>query len=330
MNLYEDTPEDEREMLDFYAPDFVPSHKSLENRRILSSPRNIYNYLAEKVYGQEDYKKAISTFVFKALNGINAEKVILIAAESGTGKSYLISELAKIVPNMIVADSSSITASGYRGGNHVTTILNKVDVNSKDPTFIALDEINRFLSKSIDGGWSDTSLLAEVLVLFDDKDVQINAGTDEKPFWVNPKNIFFILLGSFSDITDQKKSHPIGFNANVNNSASTHRPQITKEQILDHLSQWPELIGRISRIIVNPNLTEKDYLTMLKDSRYSPVSKLGHDLGINIIVSPQKMRAWAKYAYESGTGLRGVKNRLLEEVDFALFNDPNIKDLHIR
>ncbi|MBQ8666845.1 MAG: AAA family ATPase [Lachnospiraceae bacterium] len=329
MNLYEDTPEDEREMPDFYAPDFVPSHKSLENRRILSSPRNIYNYLADKVYGQDAYKKAISTYVYKALNGINSEKVILIAAESGTGKSYLISELAKIVPNMIVADSSSITASGYRGGNHVTTILNKVDVNSKDPSFIVLDEFNRFLSKGIDGGWSDTSLLAEVLVLFDDKDVQINAGTDDKPFWVNPKNIFFILLGSFSDITDQKKSHPIGFNANVNYSASTHRPQITKEQILDHLSQWPELIGRISRIIINPNMTEKDYLTMLKDPRYSPVSKLGQDLGINIIVSPQKMRAWSKDAYESGTGLRGVKNSLLEEVDVALFKNPDIKELNI-
>ena len=77
-------------------------------------------------------------------------------------------------------------------------------------------------------------------------------------------------------------------------------------------------------------MTEKDYLTMLKDSRYSPVSKLGQDLGINIIVSPQKMRAWAKDAYESGTGLRGVKNRLLEDVDVALFNNPGIKELNIR
>lgn len=330
MNLYEDTPEDEREVPDFYSPDFTPSRKSLDNMRILSSPRNIYNYLADKVYGQEEYKKAISTYVYKALNGINSEKVILIAAESGTGKSYLISELAKIVPNMIVADSSSITASGYRGGNHVTTILNKVDITSKAASFVCLDEFNRLLSKGLNG-WSDTSLLAELLVLFDDKDVQVNVAADDKqPIWVNPKNIFFILLGSFSDITDQKKANPIGFNADIKRSVATHRPQITKEQILDHLSQWPELIGRISRIIVNPNMTEKDYLTMLKDSRYSPVSKLGQDLGINIIVSPQKMRAWAKDAYESGTGLRGVKNRLLEDVDVALFNNPDIKELNIR
>ena len=317
-------------MPDFCAPNFMPSHKSLENRRILSSPRNIYNYLSDKVYGQDDYKKVISTYIYKALNGINSEKVILIAAESGTGKSYLISELAKIVPNMIVADSSSMTASGYKGGNHITTILNKIDVSSNDPSFIVLDEFNRFLEKSINGGWSDTSLLSETLVLFDDKDVQVNAGTEEKPFWINPRNIFFILLGSFSDITDQKESTPIGFNADIKSTVAKHRQQITKEQILDHLSQWPELIGRISRIIVNPNMTEKDYMAMLKDPRYSPIAKLGQDLGINIKVSPQRMRLWAKNAYESGTGLRGVKNLLLEEVDVALFNNPDIKELNIR
>ena len=330
MNLYDDNLEDKREMPDFYAPNFMPSHKSLENRRILSSPRNIYNYLSDKVYGQDDYKKVISTYIYKALNGINSEKVILIAAESGTGKSYLISELAKIVPNMIVADSSSMTASGYKGGNHITTILNKIDVSSNDPSFIVLDEFNRFLEKSINGGWSDTSLLSETLVLFDDKDVQVNAGTEEKPFWINPRNIFFILLGSFSDITDQKESTPIGFNADIKSAVAKHRQQITKEQILDNLSQWPELIGRISRIIVNPNMTEKDYMAMLKDPRYSPIAKLGQDLGINIKVSPQRMRAWAKNAYESGTGLRGVKNLLLEEVDVALFNNPDIKELNIR
>ena len=42
------------------------------------------------------------------------------------------------------------------------------------------------------------------------------------------------------------------------------------------------------------------------------------------------MRAWAKNAYESGTGLRGVKNHLLEEVDKALFNNPNVKEINIR
>lgn len=68
----------------------------------------------ETVYGMEEVKRGISVFVYKVLRGIRSEKVILIAAKSGTGKSYLISELSKIIP-LTVADSSSITASGYKG-----------------------------------------------------------------------------------------------------------------------------------------------------------------------------------------------------------------------
>ncbi len=323
------TTESNEEQPDFYSPDFIPSYKTFEDKHILSSPRRIYDYLSERVYGQDEYKKAISTFVYKALQGINSEKVILIAAESGTGKSYLISVLSEIVPNIVVADSSSMTAAGYKGGNHVTTVLNKVDTNGDIPSFVVLDEFNRLLAKGLNG-WADSGLLAELLVLFDDKDVSINAGTDEKPFWINPKNIFFILLGSFSDITDQKKSRPIGFNADIRNTDKTHRPQITKEQILDRLSQWPELIGRISRIIVNQNLEESDYLKMLKNPKYSPAAKLEKELDISIKVAPKRMRQWSKDAYASGTGLRGLKHAILEIVDEELMKNADVKEINIK
>ncbi len=314
---------------DFYSADYVPSKKTKESRSILSSPQNIYKYLSDRVYGQEEYKKAISTFVYKALKGIHSEKVILISAESGTGKSYLISVLSEIVPNMVVADGSSMTAAGYKGGNHVTTILNKIDTKSDAPAFIVIDEFNRLMYKGTHS-WSDTNLLAELLVLFDDKDVQINAGTDDKPYWVNPKNIFFILLGSFSDITDQKKNKPIGFNADIGSAESAHRPQITKEQILKRLEQWPELIGRINRIITNNNLSESDYLRMLKCPNYSPISKLEMELGIELKVTQKKMRQWAKEAYESGTGFRCVRNGLLEIVDDAIMKDAEVRSINIR
>lgn len=174
------TPWDNMQEVDFYSPNFVPSRKTIDTQRILSSPKQIYNYLCERVYGQDEYKKAISTFIYKALKGINSGKVILVAAESGTGKSYLISVLSEILPNIAVADSTSITASGFKGGN-ITTILNKVDTRGDTPAFIVLDEFNRLLAKGL-GTWSDTSLLSELLVLFDDKDVKINAGTEEKPY----------------------------------------------------------------------------------------------------------------------------------------------------
>lgn len=314
---------------DFYSADYIPSYKAKYNSEILSSPQKIYDYLSKRVYGQEEYKKAISTFIYKALKGINSEKVILVASESGTGKSYLISVLSEIVPHMEVADGSSMTASGYKGSNHVTSILSKVHTKDNTPSFIIIDEFNRLVSRGV-SSWSDTGLLAELLVLFDDKDAQINAGTEDKPCWVNPKNIFFILLGSFSDITDQKKSNPIGFNADIDRTERAHRRQITKEQILKRLEQWPELVGRINRIIINDNLSESDYFKMLKNPNYSPISKLEMELGIELKVTHKKMRQWAKEAYESGTGFRYVKNGLLEIVDDAMMKDAEVKSISIR
>lgn len=321
---------DDMETPDFYSDKFQ-IRKKYNNRKFLSSPRSIYDFLDERVFGQEDYKKAISTFIYKALRGINSEKVILIASESASGKSYVVSLLSEIVENFVITDGASLVPQGFRGGNHITTVLNKLDVDSNIPGFVVIDEFNRTLEKGISDSWSGSSLLSELLVLFDDKDAKINASTNEdKPLWVSPSKLFFILLGSFSNITDQKTSTPIGFNSDIHNSGKSHRTQITKEHILETLAEWPELVGRISRIIVNPNMDEKSYYKMLSNPKYSPATKLEKELGITIKISSKKMKEYAKKSYDSGTGVRGVKNAILEELDEALFNDPNLNELYIR
>lgn len=256
------TPWEGMETPDFYSDKFEIRRK-YNNNKILSSPRNIYNFLDERVFGQEDYKKAISTFA--------------------SGKSYVVSLLSEIVENFVITDGASLVPQGFRGGNHITTVLNKLDVDSNIPGFVVIDEFNRTLEKGISDSWSGSSLLSELLVLFDDKDAKINASANEdKPLWVSPSKLFFILLGSFSNITDQKVSTPIGFNSDIHNTGKSHRAQITKENILETLAEWPELVGRISRIIVNPNMDEKSYYKMLSNPKYSPATKLEQELGITI------------------------------------------------
>lgn len=318
------------EEVDFYSPDYVPSHKRNTRRDILSSPKKIYDYLDSKVFMMEEAKKALSMFVYKALTkNSTSEKVLLIAGESGSGKSHLISVLSEIIP-LAITDGASLVPQGYKGGNHITTILNQLDVNSDAPCyFVVIDEFNRTLQKG-NGSWAESSLLAELLVLFDDKDAKINVSTNEfKPLWVTPSRLFWILLGSFSDITDKKTSNPIGFNSVVVND-NGHRPQITKEQILESLKNWPELVGRISRIVTCPNWDIESYYKMLKSPKYSIATKLEKELGISIKIAPKKMRQFAKDSYESGTGVRGVKNQILLEVDEAMFNDPNVKEIYIK
>ena len=321
-SLYDDLDEP-----DFYADDYIPQ-KEYSGLETLTA-QEIYRHLDKTVYGMEEVKRGLSVFVYKALRGIRSEKVILIAAESGTGKSFMISELSKIVP-LVKADATSITASGYKGSNHLTTILNKVDTSGSTVSFIVLDEFNRLLQKGMDG-WAETSLLPELLVLFDDKDVSLNAGTDEKPYWVNPRNLFFILVGSFSNLTDTiSRSKPIGFCAEMNNNSVGHRKQITKEMILDHLRSYPELIGRINRIFVNPNFTEEDYRQILSNPKYSPATQLEQELGLSIKIPQKKMNQYVKDCYENNTGVRHVRNELIEQIDSAIFDNPDIKEIVIK
>lgn len=320
--LYDDVDEP-----DFYSDNYAPK-KAYDGIEKLTA-QDIYKRLDETVYGMEEVKRGISVFVYKALKGIRSEKVILIAAESGTGKSFLISELSKIVP-LLKVDSTSITAAGYKGSNHLTTILNKVDTSGSTVSFIVLDEANRLLEKGMNG-WSETSLIPELLMLFDDKDASINAGTDEKPFWVNPKNLFWILTGSFSNLTDTVSTgNPIGFCTEFNKVSKTHRKQITKEMILDHLKAYPELIGRINRIFINPNLTEDDYRQILSNPKYSPATQLEQELGLSIKIPPKKMRQYIKDCYESNTGVRHIRNELIEQIDTAIFENPDVKEIVIK
>lgn len=315
------SPFDDVEEVDFYSPDFIPSEKNKEDKSILSSAQSIYKYLDDRVYMMEETKKAISTFVYKALRGIHSEKVLLIASESGTGKSFLIATLSEIVPNLIVSSGANISPQSYKGTTHLTTALNKLDTSPGSIGFVVIDEFNRFLEKGL-GAWADTGLLAELLVLFDDKDTKINVSSkEEAPIWINPRNIFFILLGSWSDITDNQSKKQFGFCDDQANVQNNHRPQITKEQILKTLSNWPELVGRISRIVVNDNMSEESILRMLKSPKYSPIHKIEEELNIKIKVPLKKMREFAAEAYASGTGVRCVKNAVLEQVDEALFRE---------
>ncbi len=325
---YHCTPWDNMEE-PFYSPDYSPHHD--KNSEILKSPLSIYNYLDERVYGQDEYKKAISVFIYKALKGINSEKTILVASESGSGKSFLASQLAEILPGrMITADSSSITPAGFKGSNHFTTILSQLPSDG-EPCFVILDEFNRFLQRGLGTSWdSSTGLLSELLLLLDTHNSSINCGTDEKPCWLNPSHIHFILLGSFSNLTDCRVNNPIGFNANISNPAKNHRTQITKEQIVEYLDEWPELLGRISRIIVNQNMTESDFINMLKNPKYSPINKLENELGLSIHVSNRKIKEFAREAFESGQGFRKTRNCLLEIVDNALYNDVETKEIFIK
>lgn len=307
----------------FYDPSYKPTC-SAEKSSVFDTPKSIYDYLNSHLYGHSEYKKVISTFIWKAINK-HKPGTILIAGESGSGKTELMRILSKIYgTNINIVDGSTVVPHGFKGTNHLSAQLSVLDFNNEIfPPILVIDEFDKFIDRGA-GTWSETGLVSELLKFLEGG--LYNCGTDDKPRYVKTDNLSVILLGSFSSVTDHAQHTTIGFGCNEQPSPRT-RSLLTKEQILSKLT--PELQGRISQILILNNFTEDDYLKILKNSSYSPLAKFEGKYGVKFNVSENKYYEMAREAFSSMTGVRAMNNMIEEYLDEELFNNPMVKEITI-
>ena len=324
-----DCPWDDDDFVDDFNEMESESARSLQIKEYLKSPASIYSYLDSRLYSQIEYKKALSTFIYLAANKIKSQKILMVCGSTGSGKSEMCRVASEIYPNISLNSVSDLVPSGYKGSQHVSTLLARLDFMSEYPPILVLDEWDKLCNKaSGNGSWADSSLLSEFLVIFDGKDAQLNVGTDEKPVIVNPKDIYFILLGSWSSLTDTKsEGRSIGFNAEIG-TASLQHSQLTKEEVLEAMPN--EIQARINRICILKDFDSEDFYNILKSKKYSPAARLEEEMGIHIQVSPKKLRELAEESMKSLNGVRYARNVYLEQISEALFENPDIKEVRIR
>lgn len=224
-----------------------------------------------------------------------------------------------------MTDGASITPQGYKGNNKLASALNILDLNNPaDPPIFVIDEIDKLIFRG--GAWSDNELTGELLKLMEDGVLDISVNDREQKY-ISTQNVSFILLGSFSHLTDTISSKPIGFNASIENTTSPKRKTLTVDMIKDALS--PELQGRIGRIIILDPFKQSDFENILRDERYSPVYRFEKEYGIQIHLKPGERRKIAHDAYTNQTGVRSMTNEIARQLMNSLFEDPEIKDIDI-
>ncbi len=301
-----------------------PVKYSKPPKSIFATPKSIFEYLDSKVYGHHEFKRQLAFFIWQIKHG-HHPAALLIAGNSGEGKTETIRALQKIYHNLAVTDGASITPQGYKGNNKLASVMNLLDLNNPaDPPIFVIDEVDKLILRG--GAWSDNELTGELLKLMEDDVMDISVNDREQKF-ISTQNVSFILLGSFSHLTDTISSKPIGFNASIENTTSPKRKALTVEMIKNALS--PELQGRIGKIIILDPFKQSDFENILRDERYSPIYKFEKEYGIQIHLKPGERRQIAKTAFENQTGVRSMTNEIARHLMESLFEDPETKDIDI-